>query len=566
MARRPAGRQDVLPEDKRRILDTIVAEIHDPDAWKRRLEEGDKSPMSAEEFKNRSVEEVADYLRSWKPDPQNQETKTALAFELYRAVQADAPKFAAGAMAFKGLAPVYVRRFFEGLRHPAQNKARFPWTSPLQLLEEILPQVKAPTPGETSTGGDDPSWFWAALEGAQLLRAGLQQGKDGIEYENAPLVSKLIGTILKAAPATPEGDFEKAYTDNTYFAAENTMLGLSIDLRILELYWLSKQEGSFVAAKPKEALKNSPDFAAAAMEGLAMDDANGRIVRAVLGRYLSWLFYFGEEWVKANFNAIFPGDKSLRDAAWLGYLINGGGPIIPLMRDMSGLYAEETEHLLVPRTDNEREWRQDRFGEHVLLHYIFGDYPEALLNRFFQNAPARLRQHVMWFMGRQLRRAGIPEGATARGIKYWESRLATAEAAENKEPFISELGSISGWLHDTDLDPKWVLQQMIQMLRAGFAPNPPYSVTEYVAKVADEHPAEAVTVMDLLFRHPKTDQWAYTTQQAAIRKVLEAGIATGDPAVAATVERVISFLVSQGESSFLDLSATGKPVPIAHNS
>jgi hypothetical protein len=93
------------------------------------------------------------------------------------------------------------------------------------------------------------------------------------------------------------------------------------------------------------------------------------------------------------------------------------------------------------------------------------------------------------------------------------------------------------------------------VLRSGFAPTEAYSVVEYASEVVDQEPAAAVALIGDLFQHPKTDQWAYTTQQPAIRKILEAGLATGDLATKADVERVIGYLVSRGETSFLDLSA-----------
>jgi hypothetical protein len=38
--------------------------------------------------------------------------------------------------------------------------------------------------------------------------------------------------------------------------------------------------------------------------------------RAIMGRYLTWLFYFGEAWVRANVAALFPvGDRSDHDGA-----------------------------------------------------------------------------------------------------------------------------------------------------------------------------------------------------------------------------------------------------------
>jgi hypothetical protein len=548
--------RDVLPEDWKFRLQAIVAKIQDPDAWKRRFETGDESPMSADEFKSRTPEEVAEYLRHWQPDPKNTETKTALAFELHKAVQADPAKFAAGAMAFAGLQPIYVRRYFEGLRQPAQNKVSFDWAEPLKLIESVLPAVTSPPSGETSSAGDDPSWFWAALEGAELLRAGLQQGKEGIGAENSELVSRLGRSLEKLAPPLPEGDtFASYYKQTPFFAAQKTLLGLATEFRILEIFWLSKQEGSFAAKAPKEALKNSPDFVEFANRALARQGANGQIVHAIFGRYLDWLYYFGADWVEANIGLIFPEDKDLSQAAWLSHLINGGGPILKLIYLMRGVYAGENEHLLMPPEKNEREWRHERFGQYVLLQYLFGDYPKDLLDGFFKNAPPRLLQHTMWYLGRQLRRTDITGDVLKRGLNYWEMRLAAGEQAADKAPFTTELAGIGSWLHDTDLEPRWLIDQMRRMLRAGFAPAEAHDVVEYASKVVSQEPAEAVALIGDLFQHPKTDQWAYISQQPAVRKILEGGLATGHPQVKADVERVISYLAARGENSFLDLSA-----------
>jgi hypothetical protein len=81
------------------------------------------------------------------------------------------------------------------------------------------------------------------------------------------------------------------------------------------------------------------------------------------------------------------------------------------------------------------------------------------------------------------------------------------------------------------------------------------STNGILIEVVDREPAGAVALIGELFHHPKTDQWAYTTQQPAIRTILEAGLATADAAVKADLEKLISYLVSRGEISFLDLAA-----------
>jgi hypothetical protein len=552
--------REVLPADRQNSLNQIVAKIGDPDAWKNKFASAEESsPKSATDFAVTPAKEVAEYLRNWKPDPENKETKTAQAFELYKAVQADSPRFAEDALAFADLLPVYVRRFFEGLRHPAQNKGAVGWKAPLELLDKILSRIGNSSPDVGPSDGDDPSWFWAAKEGAEFLRAGLQLGKEGVEFENAPQVSAIIAAIEKLAPATPEDEnFEKKFAETPYFAAEATMAGLAAELRVLELFWLSKHEGSFTFGKSREAIKSSPDFDAFAQRVLADKQANGRIVRAIFGRYLGWLYHFGEDWTKQNFKLLFPDEKPLRDAAWLGHLINGGGPIIPLMEYMAPAYEAENEHLLHPKSETEKDWRQDRYGEYVLLEYVWGDFPPKLLEQFLANAPPRVRSHAMWFLGRIVREnAGkmSPE-ILAKALRYWEMRIAAAEVAPDKEHFQQELGGIGNWLHDYSLDPKWMIQQLVRMLRAGFGlGHGAYGAVEWAAKICDGEPEGAVDILLELFKSPKTDQWAYMTNQPATRRVLETGIATGNPAIKSKVEQVISILVSRGDASFLDLSA-----------
>jgi hypothetical protein len=77
---------------------------------------------------------------------------------------------------------------------------------------------------------------------------------------------------------------------------------------------------------------------------------------------------------------------------------------------------------------------------------------------------------------------------------------------------------------------------------------------KWASQIADTEPRGAVQVIGELFRHPKVDHWTYTTQQPAVRKILEDGISTRDASTMAEVERVISLLASRGETSFLDLS------------
>ncbi len=549
--------RSVLPKERQDALAEAVTKQGEPDAWKAKFDYIEKSPMYAKDFAASSAKEIAAYLKTWAPgEGPAKETKTALGTELRNAVQADPQKFSADANAFADLPPFYVRRLMEGFAFSVQNKAVIDWEPVLQLISGILPAVTPPKLDETSVDGEDPSWFWAAKEAAQLVCAGLQQGKSGIPLKCEALVSAIIAGIEKAAPSTPElEDFEDRWQRNAYFAADATMLGLAAELNVLRIFWLSKHEGSPIHDRQRESLALIPEFAEFYSRRLADKGTNGRIVRAVLGRYLNWLLYFGEDWVKSNFCLIFPTDPDLAEAAWLGHLLSDNHPAKVLMTEMVPFYRREIARLKDEKPTNEKDYREDRIGDYLLVHYLWGSIGPGLLDEFWAVAPERLRKHVMWFLGNEMRRGvDMPADTRARGQAYWEMRLSAGEVANDKEHFREELGAIGNWTMDTAIPTDWLLTQMLRMLKAGYAPNNSYSVVEWTAKISSECPDGAVELIEALFSNSHTEQWAYMTQQVAVRTILEAGKATSNTKTHERVESIISILASKGETSFLDLS------------
>lgn len=549
--------RSVLPKERHDALAAAVATQGEPDASMSRFDYVEQSPMSAKDFAAASAKEIAEYLKTWKPGAEPaKETKTALGTELRNAVQADPLKFSAGAMAFADLPPYYVRRLMEGLRFSGQNRATIDWEPLVQLIAGFLPGVTSPKPGETSVDGDDPSWFWAAKEAAEVVRAGLNQGKSGIPLKCDTVVGAIIADVEKAAPAVPEfEDFGERYRRNAYFTAQETMLGLAAELTVLRIFWLSKHEGSPIHDKQRQSLVLIPEFAEFAARRLADTGSNGRIVRTVLGRYLNWLLYFGEAWVKSNFDLIFPSDPDLADATWLGHLLSDNHPAKALMAQMTPLYQREISRLKEEKPTDEKDHRENRIGEYLLVHYLWGSLQPGLLDEFWAVAPERLRKHVMWFLGNEMRRGvDMPADTRARGQAYWESRLAAGEAAKTKENYRGELGAIGNWTIDTVIPPDWLLAQMLRMLKAGYAPGNSYSVVGWAEKISPQHPDAAVELIEALFSNPHTESWTYLGQQAAVRTILQTGKASGNVETRGRVENVISILASKGDNSLLDLS------------
>jgi hypothetical protein len=324
------------------------------------------------------------------------------------------------------------------------------------------------------------------------------------------------------------------------------------------MFWLSKDPSTTIGGAPREALRNLPDIRQLLEAELADRSPDGRIPRAIMGRYLSWLFYFGEEWLRERMASLFPSDQnSLGRATWLCHLGHDDGPIGELVPELRGCYAEEIAGLASDNAHRDfRDHYHERLADHVLILYLWGLLPEDLLEQFWREAPTGLRQHAMWFVGQQVSRPSseVPDGLKARGLAYWERRLADATASAEPDLYRGELGSIGQWCFRGQVDEVWLCSQLRRMLKAGFVPNDAFNVVEWLHKIAPRHVDRAVEVLSALLRNPRVDQWAYMTQREPIRSVLGEGLARGTAKTVERVHELVSFLSSIGESSYLDLT------------
>jgi hypothetical protein len=258
----------------------------------------------------------------------------------------------------------------------------------------------------------------------------------------------------------------------------------------------------------------------------------------------------------AQMDALFPSsDESLGRATWESHLGHDQGPIGELMPQLRSFYADEIALLPGNANNYDREFREDRLGDYLLILYIRGELPDDLLEQFWRNAPSRLRQHAMWFLGQQmaLPTADLPDVMRARGFSYWERRLAAAVNSMKPDSFRMELGGIGQWHLRDQIDDLWLINQLLAMLRAGFVPTDAFNVVEWLSKVSSRHSDLAAEVLTALLMNPNVDRWAYLTQQECIRAVFKDGLANGTTATITRVEEAISFLSSVGETGYLDL-------------
>jgi hypothetical protein len=544
--------RDVLPPDRRAAVERTVAEYGDPDALKNRHFAYEEPSLSRTSMQEQPLEETVAHLASWQPDPEAQgRTTPGLAFELRESAIASPQLFSAGAAKFAGLRPVFIRHLFDGLRQPTANGAKIEWAPCFELLETVLKRTQPEQDALSSIPGDDAGWLWTLQSGIELLAAALWRGADGIPFVYAERVQALVLALYRRQKELPVSqESQRQDRKRPYLDAIQKARGAAINLCVLLVFWQSKNPDTVMGQAPREALAHSPAIRSILEAELQDRTPSGWIPRAVLGRYLTWLFYFGEDWLRGQFAALFPPSESdLAAAAWLGHLQDDRRPVGELMDLLHPYYALHIKSLGQSDASPGFEESSNRLTECLMILYLFNRLPDELLRQFWEVAPVSARRHAMWFMGRHM----LPTNELrSRAMAYWDERLRAAMRASDPEPFRRELGTI-GQFFLWEVDRLWLTDQLLNMLNAGFAPNDAFGVIDNLAKLLPEQIDKVVEVTNLLVRQPKVQAWIFASQDQSLRTILVEGKKSPTPETAATIKEIVSYLASRGNPSFLDL-------------
>jgi hypothetical protein len=276
-----------------------------------------------------------------------------------------------------------------------------------------------------------------------------------------------------------------------------------------------------------------------------------------LGRYLNWLGYFGEDWLQSHIESIFPdGDGALRRAAWLGHLLNDSGPATTLVQPLLRSYFEEISNLGKNIGLREQENRENRLGDYLFILFMAEVLPNGVMEEFWSLAPARARAHVVGFLGRELRLPPDKLSAEwrARAHKYWDLRLSEAMASDRSEGYRQEIMAMGQWFIPSGIESAWLLEQLLRVTEAGFAPTNGYVIIKWLGEVAASEPDKAVTVLSRLVNNPSVDQWTFTMESSSLRAVLEEGQQTGNSETMDRVCEIANYLATIGQTGYLDLA------------
>lgn len=537
----------VLPKDRQKEV-----EFHgDPDAWLNERNEPDVSPADAADLANLLVDEVVAFLTDWRPSPQAEKvTVTALGQQLRQAAEQNAAAFSEEAARFSSVPAIYIRRIIEGLTTVVRNKTAVDWKGILALTGTLVSRV-----GLTGNEGEghDADWSWTCKAAIELISGGLQLGKEGIGFGLEAEVQAQVISFYQNSSVADSESFEENYCRQVYYAATSTSRGAALELCIQLIFWLSKNPETAVGKDPGHALAALPEIKAILDVEVARTGADGRIPRAVIGRYLGWLSYFAADFLEANAaNFFVTSDVQLRDAMWLSHVQMGTGPLSWLATEMSDCYRHEIGRLAETVPGADRDHLTEKFTHYLVILYLVDALSEDVGTQFWNDAPIEARQKAMWFLGTQLAMAN--EEVRLRAQSYWDRRLlAASERSAQRTVFQKEIGAIGQFYYQQSLDPDWLMQQTIAASNAGYAPGQTYHLVDRIAEFSTSLPHRAVETISTLIKNRHLDMRELGIKSQNLRAILVAGLSTGDALAAAKVVDAINFLAASGDTSCLDL-------------
>jgi len=547
----------VLPPERQERLSEIVKAQGSPDNKWARIMPNEESPLNESDFLNRPIADIVTLLMTWHPEEKpRQQTVTALAHKLSMGVVRDAKRYMEAANQFSETAPVYVRHLLEGIKTSVENGREALSVNALKLIQTTFGRMHEPVTDLSVEEGGDPNWLWACTAGADLLKAGMRRGSDGIDYQHADLVRALVFGFLEQAPQQPELDeFEDRFKRDAYLGAAATLRGSAVENSILFVIWLSKYPESPVGHAPEEAFANTPTLGTALAKQLEDVSADGRIPRAILGRYLNWIFYLDKNWLLANLSKMFPPDDAeLRQAAWFAHL-GHDHPIKELMPQL--LTSYENEIARIDRNEKERDnYYSKRLADYLVVLYLWGVLPDSLLEKFWQGSPANLLSYAIWHLGMELSLPPekLPDPLRARGLQYWEQRLEVARNSSGKEIFREEIGAIGLWCAHDQIDSQWLADQLLAVLKAGYVPDNGFSIVEWLAKNVHKNLIKTIEVLEALLDSRDSSLTSECMlQKEPIRVILTKGINSGMEDAIIRSRALVSILSSKGDASYLDL-------------
>jgi hypothetical protein len=546
----------VLPEEMQGELTALVerqGESEDPDLPTITSWVGPTSPVSADELRSMSAEQVIGVLAEWQPGGEHlAPSPEGLARRVTDRVAEGPEGFTERWREVLDLEPTYARSILGGLDKAVREGLAVEWGDVLSLSEGIIVKPDEPASPQTEWNDRDPDWSWSRKAVAGLLVLSIER--------------RVIPAVLAARtwdviePLTWDGDPGPGYEtsmDPLTFSI-NTTRGQAMHAAIALGGWLATQVGrevedADILVRIRENLESHLD----------PEKERSPAVRATFGARMAALINIGEDWFERQLPALFPEDPALlplRLAVWESFLA-WTHPHQAFLRTLRPYYAQAAADLGAT-TGAEGLGRDPRLGlaEHLASYYLWGYISlddRDLLATFFDAAPTTTEAHVISFLGRLLDREedAIPEDTAQRLMDFWVWLVARLAPEENpdRRPVFEPFG---WWFGAGQLDPTWELEQLDSIVSQQVVVDPEFRVLPRLLRLLPDNPLGVLVALKH-YLEAGGPGWRLASASQEIRAILAAAPTAEDARVANEVQQIANLMIARGMIDFRDFTQPG---------
>lgn len=556
-----------IDKEWEKYFDSLVGVVGQPEypsfsSWSSGGSWGYTSIVSSEQLKKMDTDKVVDFLKNWQPpvnDPLDR-SREGTGRELTGQVSVAPERWLKSVSAFSQLDPTYVRSLLVGYRDALKQEKTFNWKPILDLCEVILSKpVKIKGRKPTAPFGDDPDWSWCRNTIVELLDEGMKKHKGQVSVDLRSQVWKIVEKLTEDPNPTPEHEKEYLASHNDPLSlAINSTRGDAMGAAIQYGVWL-KESVSKENQKAWSFKKEAPELLESLDFHLKITNEPSLAIRAIYGEKLGTLTWLDKAWVKSREGIIFPEAKEEQkyfDAAWETYItfVNPFKELLRMLKKQyrralqeAGSHADTKHHLESP---------DQRLAQHLMVFYWVGEIDfgkDGLIDDFFKTVSPSLRGEAIEFIGRNLKNApDISSDIKTRLKKLWERRLKAVKNMKKNKDNLQELAGFSWWFASDKYNDKWLLDQLIVLLKLGSNIEGDHLVMEKLVQVVQQYPLEAIQVTKLMIDTDKKG-WGVLSWKEELQEVIKTASSSTNKRAISLAQEFVNRLAAKGYLEFKSL-------------
>ena len=393
---------------------------------------GSISPIEKEELVNKSNEDIAEYLATYK-DKKGWRTPSmeGLSETFRNCVSENPEKFANDMKPFLNIQHTYQHALLQGLCTAWRAKKDFTWDGILNFIYQIIETEEFWNEKYKEGSYNYRNWFISQI--AVLIEEGTKDDSHAFDTKLLPQAEKIL-LIL----------------------AEKTESDLS-EMSDLVTSVLNSSKGKIFSAMINYSLRCARLFKKEQVERWVeaiKEDFNKRLDRKVepslefsvtLGEYLANLAYLDKKWVTDNINRIFPKDNDTHwEAAFTGYLFYS----YRIYKNIYFLLRKNDHYIKALQTKFRDDYIVKRLVQHICIGYIEEweklDDDTGLISQLLKNQNVYQLSEIVRFFWTQ--RDKPNEKVKSKIKPIWKVLFELLSQNEENPEYQKIISSLSKWL------------------------------------------------------------------------------------------------------------------------